>query len=61
MKGKRGKSGAIKTIEDLERHSPYRSLDRKMEESDNRNKLIAKMDPKTAAFARKEFAKLGLF
>jgi len=55
---KRG-SGAIKTVEDLRRRSPYR--DRKIEQSDNRRRLIDKLDPKTAELARREFAKLGLF
>jgi len=62
-KGKRSRSGAIKTVADLRRHSPYRDydLDRKIEQSDNRRKFIDTLDPKTAEFARKELAKLGLF
>jgi hypothetical protein len=62
-KMKRSRSGAIKTIDDLRRRSPYkdRDLNRKIEQSNNRHKLLASMDPKTAEFARREFAKLGLF
>jgi len=36
-------------------------LDRQIQESDNRRKLIAGLSPQAAAFARREFAKLGLF
>lgn len=39
----------------------YISLDRKIEESNNRQKLLKKLDPATRDFARREFAKLGLF
>ena len=62
-KTKKKRSGAIKSVADLRRRSPYRDLDleRKIEQSDNRRKLIDSLDPKTAAFARREFAKLGLF
>jgi hypothetical protein len=38
-----------------------RLLDRKIRESDNRKNLIAKLSPKAAEFARREFAKLGLY
>jgi len=60
---KKSPSGAIKSLEDLRRQSPYRNLDldRKIEQSKNRQKLFASLDPKTEAFARREFAKLGLF
>jgi hypothetical protein len=63
MKGRKSKrkSGAIKTVEDLRRHGGSRILEEKIEQSDNRQKLMAKMDPDTAAFTRREFAKLGLF
>lgn len=36
-------------------------LDEKIKQSDNRRKLIDKLDPKTAEFARREFAKLRMF
>jgi len=39
----------------------YTSLDRKIEESNNRQKLLKKLDPSTREFARAEFAKLGLY
>ena len=55
------RSGAIKNVRELRRHSPYRFLDKKIKESDNRHKLMENMDAETAAFARREFAKLGLF
>ena len=64
-KSRKRRSGAIKTVEDLRRRSPYRyrdaDPDRKIEQSDNRRKLIDKLDSKTAELARREFAKLGLF
>jgi hypothetical protein len=60
-RGRRRKSGAIKTVDDLRRHGEARILNEKIEQSNNRQKLMAKMDPKTAAFARREFARLGLF
>jgi hypothetical protein len=45
------------------KRSPYDDLDlgRKIEQSDNRQKLFASLDSDTAKFARREFAKLGLF
>ena len=55
------KSGAIKTEDDLRRIGERNILEEKIKQSDNRQKLIAKIDPDTAAFARREFAKLGLF
>ena len=65
MKGRKNKrkSGAIKTVKDLQRRRPYRDLDldRKIKQSDNRRKFIEKLDKKTGEFARREFAKLGLF
>ena len=65
MKGRKNKrkSGAIKTVKDLQRRSRYHDhdLDRKIEQSDNRRKFIEKLDKKTGEFARREFAKLGLF
>jgi hypothetical protein len=65
MKGKKvkRKRGAIKTVDDLRRgrFGGPDILNEKIEESDNRHKLMAKMDPDTAEFARREFAKLGLF
>jgi hypothetical protein len=36
-------------------------LDEKIQQSDNRRKFIEKLDKKTGEFARREFAKLGLF
>lgn len=60
-RGKRRRSGAIKTADDLRRHGEASVLNEKIEQSNNRQKLMAKMDPKTAAFARREFARLGLF
>ena len=62
----KGKSGAIKSTKDLARRSPYRlseerEIDRKIEQSNYRRKLLAKLDPETAKFAQREFAKLGLF
>ena len=63
MKGRKSKrkSGAIKTVDDLRRLGENKILKEKIKQSDNRQKLMAKMDPKTAAFTRREFAKLGLF
>jgi hypothetical protein len=57
----KGKSGAIKTVEDLRRIGEARILNEKIEQSNNRHKLMAKLDPKTAEFTRREFARLGLF
>lgn len=57
----RGKSGAIKSAEDLRRRGEKRTLDEKIKQSDNRRRLIDSLDPETAAFARREFARLGLF
>lgn len=63
MKGRKSKSksGAIKTVDDLRRNSGSRILDEKIRQSENRQKFIAKLDADTAAFTRREFAKLGLF
>jgi hypothetical protein len=57
------KSGAIKTAGDLYRirAAQNRLFEEKIKESDNRRKLMENMDPETAAFTRREFAKLGLF
>jgi hypothetical protein len=60
MKNKQKRSDSGKRIE-FERRIQDRVLDEKIEQSDNRRKLIDSLDPKTAAFARREFAKLGLF
>jgi hypothetical protein len=60
MKNKQKRSDSVKRIE-FERRIQDRVLDEKIEQSDNRRKLIDSLDPKTAAFARREFAKLGLF
>ena len=57
----KGKSGAIKTVDDLRRIGEERILNEKIEQSNNRQKLMAKLDPQTAEFARREFARLGLF
>jgi hypothetical protein len=43
------------------RERERRDLDRKIKESDNRRALLKKLDPDTAEFTRREFAKLGLY
>lgn len=60
MKGrikKRRKTGQRDIISRMEDHV----LDEKIQQSDNRRKFIEKLDKKTGEFARREFAKLGLF
>ena len=56
----KGPSGAIKTVRDLERRSPYR-LRTPEETASNRRDFLKKLDSDTVDFARREFAKLGLY
>jgi hypothetical protein len=60
-KTRKRRSGAIKSVEDLRKRSPRRYLDRQSEQAENRRKFIDSLSPQAAAFARGEFAKLGLF
>jgi hypothetical protein len=56
----KGKSGAIKTVKDLERRVPKRFLT-DPETAQNRRELLERLNPEAADFTRREFAKLGLF
>lgn len=60
QKGKK-KQRWKKTPEQLQRKMENRQLEDKIQEAKNRQKFIATLDPHSAEFARREFAKMGLF
>ena len=54
------KKGRVKDKKGKKR-KPYNEIEVKLKQAKNRQKLFKSLDLKTAKFAQREFAKLGLY